>query len=126
MAVGDGRQIKALTDSWIPRLASGCSSLQNSNQHVIMVKDLNDSSGVWDVDKVRNIFPSFEADFILDIPLVRRNIHDIRYWKWEKHGNTQSKQVIFSKWAALILQNHNLQIQYIFGGIVFLEPSNPS
>lgn len=59
--VGNGFKIKAFADKWISGLTSGRSPQIGPN-HSILVKDLIDSTGSWDVEIIRSHFPSFETD----------------------------------------------------------------
>ncbi|XP_075504621.1 uncharacterized protein LOC142542059 [Primulina tabacum] len=88
--VGNGLRIKAYSDNWITSLASGKSSMEGSNESP-MVSELILPDRTWNVDKVRNLFPSFEADSILDLPLHNHNTDDIRYWKWGRDGQYSVK-----------------------------------
>ncbi|XP_073057409.1 uncharacterized protein [Primulina eburnea] len=63
--VGNGHQINAFSDCWIPRN--------------------------WMEDDVRALFPSFEAEYILDITLRRQDVKDSRYWKWGSNGHYSVK-----------------------------------
>ncbi|XP_073305819.1 uncharacterized protein [Primulina huaijiensis] len=88
--VGNGLRIKAYPGKWIASLASGKSSMEGSNES-LMVSELILPDRTWNVDKVRSLFPSFEADSILDLPLHNHNTDDIRYWKWGRDGQYSVK-----------------------------------
>ncbi|XP_073041676.1 uncharacterized protein [Primulina eburnea] len=79
--VGNGLRIKAYSDRWIPKLASGMSSLWRSNES-LLVHELISPDRTWNENLVRSIFPSFEVDRILETPLRNLDSDDIRYWKW--------------------------------------------
>lgn len=70
--VGNGHQIKFLSDRWIPRLTSGMSFLCGLNW-TIMVTDLISSCRAWKEDEEHELFHSFEVDYILDITLSKQN-----------------------------------------------------
>lgn len=88
--MGNGHQIRALSNRWIPHLASGKSSLCDLNM-TTLVKYLISTSRAWKDDEVHELFPSFEVDYILDIPLSKQNSEDIRYWKWKINGQYSVK-----------------------------------
>lgn len=84
--VGDGNHIQAVSDSWIPRLAASGRSSRCGLNELVMVKNLISPTRIWKEDVVRALFPSFEAEYILDIPLSRRLSEDTRFWRWEING----------------------------------------
>lgn len=59
-----GQCIKAFSDNWILSLNSGRSSLCDLNGS-ILVKDSISPNRTWKENEVRELFPYFEADFIL-------------------------------------------------------------
>ncbi|XP_075486484.1 uncharacterized protein LOC142526100 [Primulina tabacum] len=48
-----------------------------------------------DMNIVRTYFTSFDADYILDIPLGRLKPEDLRYWKWGSRGPYMVKMSYF-------------------------------
>lgn len=88
--MGNGNHINAFSDCWIPKLASGRSSPCGLNE-AVMVKDLISLDREWKVDVVMELFPAFEAEYILDIPLSRHFLEDIRFWRWGLTGKYSVK-----------------------------------
>ncbi|XP_073129001.1 uncharacterized protein [Henckelia pumila] len=68
-SVGDGRNIHALSDAWIPGIASGKSSVVGNDFQGCKVADFINRDGHWVEAKFRTVFPSFEVEEILNIPL---------------------------------------------------------
>lgn len=56
-----------------------------------MIKDLISLDRELKDDVVRELFPAFEAKYILDIPLSRHLSEDIRFWKWGLNGKYSVK-----------------------------------
>lgn len=87
--VGNGHNIRAHQDPWIPNLQayiSICKPVLNLNCKVD--RYLLDN-GMWNEQVVRKTFSVFEAEAILDIPLNQRGCEDARYWigsKYDKYS----------------------------------------
>ncbi|XP_073042054.1 uncharacterized protein [Primulina eburnea] len=118
--VGNGLRIKAYSDRWIPKLASGMSSLGRSNDS-LLVHELISPDRTWNEIMVRSIFPSFEADRILETPygILSQKILDIG--NGEKMVIIRLNPVEFEQfallawaiWTDLCKIKHNTQISNI-------------
>lgn len=84
--MGNGQHIFALSDSWIPGLYSFKSSLPPTTNDNLKVANFISSTGSWNEHLVRHVFPSHQAEAILDIPLHRDGLTDSRFWVRSKNG----------------------------------------
>ncbi|XP_062028303.1 uncharacterized protein LOC133744174 [Rosa rugosa] len=80
--VGSGTSINIWSASWVSALPDG-KPVRNrlAEEEVTMVSDLLSATGVWDVSRIRRLFPMEEAEAILHIPLSSRLV-----WKFERNG----------------------------------------
>lgn len=84
--VGDGKSISIKTDAWIPGITGFRSKMCFNQNNTTKVESLITRSGEWDEDAVRQSFPIFEAEAILDIHLNNQGWKDIRFWPGSMKG----------------------------------------
>lgn len=127
MESGNGHHIEALNDGWIPRLASGRSSLCGSHD-MLLVKDLISPNRTWNEEVVRSKFPSFEAELVLDILLSQHASDDIRYWKWEENGQYSVKSCYLLTMGSYNTPESGVAVCLLYGFMVevYMESTNPT
>lgn len=84
--VGDGQHILAQSEPWIPGIPKYKSSLFVLENSIVKVADLINTAGFWNEEVVRRIFPIYEAEAILSIPLNRMGCGDLRCWMGSSNG----------------------------------------
>ncbi|KAE8767807.1 Alanyl-tRNA synthetase [Hordeum vulgare] len=84
--VGAGSTISIWDDCWIPSLPA-MKPARSDNHKLRQVSELIDPyTGTWNIDLVRQVFPTVEADAILNIPLRSEGGEDVLAWAPEKSG----------------------------------------
>lgn len=77
------KSISIKSDLWIPSISgfkSCANNLYNVADHSLKVSTLITNAGCWNDIEVRHLFPHFEAESILDIPLNHSGCEDLRFW----------------------------------------------
>lgn len=85
--VGDGKNINARRDNWIPSLHSGKITSHVSYDSNMSINNLISNDSNLDTDKLKSIFLPYEVDVIRRIPITGPNQPDTRYWRLEKKGS---------------------------------------
>ncbi|XP_060960677.1 uncharacterized protein LOC133031238 [Cannabis sativa] len=85
--IGDGTTTSILGTPWLPNAHSRCVSsthpgLQNNTVNSLMQIDNRD----WDSEVILDLFPTHEANVILDIPLTNTTRPDFWSWKADHRG----------------------------------------
>jgi hypothetical protein len=84
--VGDGRNLKIWTDSWIPREFSRRPITPRGRSVLSNVDDLIDpGTGTWDAELVRDVFWEQDAEIILSLP-VNEGRENFLAWHYDEHG----------------------------------------
>lgn len=86
--IGNGRKVNIWCDRWLP-LADSFKVLspQGHNTRVVKVAQLIDNvTGTWKAELIKETFLPHEVDNILSIPLSPRLPKDSRVWAWSKNG----------------------------------------
>ena len=86
--IGNGRKVNIWCDRWL-RLADSFKVLspQGHNTKVVKVAQLIDNvTGTWKAELIKETFLPHEVDNILSIPLSPRLPKDSRVWAWSKNG----------------------------------------
>ncbi|XP_075498859.1 uncharacterized protein LOC142537187 [Primulina tabacum] len=84
--VGNGQGILAKQDPWIPTLPSFHCQGNDLLDDNAKVGNFITSSGSWNETLVRQHFPPYEAEDILNVPLNRNGSVDTRFWVGNKSG----------------------------------------
>ncbi|KAM6544107.1 hypothetical protein CsatB_008554 [Cannabis sativa] len=92
--VGNGSTIHILSDPWLPcdenpRVSSNHPALLDHNVDALMETDCF----AWDVDLVRDLFNTRDAQLILSIPLNSSRSDDVWFWSFESSGNFSVKSM---------------------------------
>lgn len=86
--VSNGSHIKVWSDPWLQdstsRYATSPCAAGNEN---MIVSDLRDLTGAWDMQKIQELFNDRDVDLIRRIPLTSTPCQDIRTWAYTKDGN---------------------------------------
>jgi hypothetical protein len=86
-SVGNGNNIKVLTDPWIPNvrpeMLQTLTPLPNGMTVDVLLTEDHRS---WDADVVRSVFEEEIANLVLQIPISRRGGEDFLSWPPTKYG----------------------------------------
>ena len=87
--IGNGKAVEIWRDRWIPTPDNfQVVTPQGPNGELRKVAQLIDEdTGMWKVDQVREVFFPHEADAILGMPLSSRMPEDSLIWAWSKNGD---------------------------------------
>lgn len=89
--VGNGLDILAKSDPWIPGLPSYKSHYNQILDGNTNVNHFISGEGNWKEEDVRRVFSPYEAEAILNIPLIRKGFKDLRFWTENKNGKYSVK-----------------------------------
>ncbi|XP_075515903.1 uncharacterized protein LOC142550711 [Primulina tabacum] len=82
--VGNGKKIQTFSDIWIPGVRDPLHDLSDQ-EHFKSVNKLI-QQGSWNETVIRQIFPSYIAEEVLNIPLAGELTEDVRYWRQDPKG----------------------------------------
>ncbi|XP_021753633.1 uncharacterized protein LOC110719026 [Chenopodium quinoa] len=100
--VGNGENIKIWSDQWIP----GTQSLKvisprgNSDPEMKVCDLIDEENACWKVDLLTQLFPPFEVDRVINIPISSRLPSDSLCWDLEKKGDFSVKSAYWAIWGA--------------------------
>uniref|UniRef100_A0A803QFX1 Reverse transcriptase zinc-binding domain-containing protein n=1 Tax=Cannabis sativa TaxID=3483 RepID=A0A803QFX1_CANSA len=83
--VGDGRSIQAFRDPWIPQPRT-FRPITAAPSGSVMVQELIDGSGAWDLNALSHYFLRLDIDAILSIPLRNGGCEDQWCWHYTSNG----------------------------------------
>jgi len=86
--IGNGSNINVWEDKWLPQ-QHGFKILKQHEQHTsnLLVKDLRNEQGTWNLPLLNNLLFPFERDLILQIPLIKEEMTYTFMWMLTKDGN---------------------------------------
>ncbi|KAK1402213.1 hypothetical protein POM88_001818 [Heracleum sosnowskyi] len=93
--VGSGESINILEDPWLPSEHDPNIHTRHPALQGQRVCSLKDSENNWDIDLIRDVFDSRDAQLIMTIPL-NNETEDTWYWRKEKLGDYSVKMVSLS------------------------------
>lgn len=87
--VGNGVSILVLKDCWLPNHPTKKILFQPEEEiWEWRVSDLVDCQNhQWDKERIKVMFPQFDTDAILQVPLSRQVVQDMLVWAFAKKGN---------------------------------------
>uniref|UniRef100_A0A803PV57 Uncharacterized protein n=1 Tax=Cannabis sativa TaxID=3483 RepID=A0A803PV57_CANSA len=97
-SIGDGTQVQAYKDSWLPRLISLQPITRRINDDCLVSKFILPSSA-WDVVKLQQIFLPMDVDIILSILLARQATKDGWCLNYDQDGVYNVKSGYLLAWS---------------------------
>lgn len=86
--IGDGKATHLWTEQWLPRyislLQESSSDIQNREELVASISD--ESTGWWNIDKIRTLFNPRILFEIFKVVISPSNLVDKWTWKYERNG----------------------------------------
>lgn len=85
--IGNGRSVRVWRDPWLPRDLSRRPITPKNNCRIKWVADLMLDNGMWDANKINQIFLPVDAEIILKLRTSSRDEEDFIAWHPDKLGN---------------------------------------
>lgn len=85
--IGNGRSVRVWQDPWLPRDLSRRPITPKNNCRIKWVADLMLDNGMWDANKINQIFLPVDVEIILKLRTSSRDEEDFIAWHPDKLGN---------------------------------------
>lgn len=126
--VGDAIEIFVRNDYWVPyetpRSVLAC---DNFITEVMRVCELFDRvTGLWDEDKIKRLFPPFECNLIMSIPISRRFPKDRQIWSGNRNGYYSVKsgyRLLCSSTSSVVGGNSSFNFSAVWKKLLHLDIS---